>query len=72
MRFLPLLLLAAAVVGARAGGRHTTQAAGDEVTSLPGWSGSLPSKWFSGMLPIATDMFSHYIYVEREVWVAAM
>ena len=68
MRFLPLIVLAAAVAGAHAG-RHTVQAAADEVTSLPGWAGTLPSKWFSGMLPTAPDMFSHYIYVEREVWV---
>ena len=69
MRLVTLIVLAAAVAGAHAGGKHTAQAAADEVTSLPGWTGTLPSKWFSGMLPIAPDMFSHYIHVEREVWV---
>lgn len=64
MRFLIFLVLAAAVAGG-----HTKEAKADEVTGLPGWAGSLSSKWFSGMLPIGADMFSHYIYVQREVWV---
>lgn len=41
-------------------------AAADEVKTLPGWAGSLPTKVFSGMLPIAKGMYSHYMYVERE------
>ena len=66
---LIFLVLATAVAGAHAADVHTPEAKADEVTGLPGWAGSLPSKWFSGMLPIGADMFSHYIYVQREVWV---
>jgi hypothetical protein len=69
MRIVIFLVLAAAVAGAHTAERHTPEAKADEVTGLPGWAGSLPSKWFSGMLPIGADMFSHYIYVQREVLV---
>ena len=69
MRFVIFLVLAAAVAGAHAAEIHTPEAKADQVTGLPGWAGSLPSKWFSGMLPIGADMFSHYIYVQCEVWV---
>jgi len=50
---------------------HTAAAAADEVKELPGWAGALPSKMFSGMLPIAEGMHSHYIYVVREPSVVA-
>ena len=46
---------------------YTDDAIADEVKSLPGWAGPLPSKWFSGMLPITESMFSHYIYVQRSI-----
>ncbi len=69
MCFVIFLVLAAAVAGAHAAEIHTPEAKADQVTGLPGWAGSLPSKWFSGMLPIGADMFSHYIYVQCEVWV---
>jgi carboxypeptidase C (cathepsin A) len=45
---------------------YSAAAASDEVKALPGWAGLLPTKVFSGMLPIAKDMYSHYMYVERE------
>ena len=42
----------------------------DVVASLPGWDGPLPSRWFSGFIPVALEgvqaINSHYIYVERE------
>ena len=45
--------------------QYTPAAAADAIKSLPGWKGALPSKWFSGMLPVADNMFSHYMYVQR-------
>ena len=35
----------------------------DEVTSIPGWSGALPSKHYSGLLPVAnsTRMLHYYL-----------
>jgi len=46
--------------------QYSAAAIADEVKHLPGWNGPLPTKWFSGMLAISPNMFSHYIYVERE------
>lgn len=61
--FLLLLLLAAACRAA---------VPGDEVTSLPGWSGPLPSRIYSGHIPAGSDvqdgthysMFMWYMFVE--------
>jgi carboxypeptidase C (cathepsin A) len=42
----------------------------DEVTSLPGWSGSLPSKMYSGYIQVPGDAGSkyyHYFFTEAEV-----
>jgi serine carboxypeptidase-like clade 1 len=41
------------------------------VTSLPGWNGTLPSKWYSGFVdvspsPLGTKMFEHYVFIESE------
>jgi len=41
------------------------------IKSLPGWKGSLPSHWYSGLVdtspsPAGTKMFTHYVFVESE------
>ena len=40
----------------------------DEVTSLPGWSGPLPSRHWSGFLPTApgSNRSLHYYFAESE------
>ena len=46
----------------------------DEMTTLPGWKGPLPSKWYAGYVDAGSDvqyghkydMYMHYIYVESE------
>lgn len=38
----------------------------DEVTSLPGWDGELPSRQFSGYLTVNTTKHMHYWMVESE------
>ena len=42
----------------------------DEVTSLPGWSGALPSKVYSGYVNVSATagmpMMVHYLYMESE------
>ena len=40
--------------------------AADEVTSLPGWSGPLPSRQFSGYLDVGASKHLHYWLVESE------
>ena len=40
--------------------------AADEVTSLPGWSGPLPSRQFSGYLDVGASKHLHYSLVESE------
>ena len=44
--------------------------AADEITSLPGWSGALPSKWYSGYVNVTAsmdrEMLVHYVYIESE------
>ena len=40
--------------------------AGDEVTSLPGWNGPLPSRQFSGYLSVGPHKHLHYWLVEAE------
>lgn len=47
------------------------QSSSDEVKSLPGWNGDLPSRIFSGLLPAGMTpdnrpMSMHYIFVESE------
>jgi len=37
----------------------------DLITSLPGWAGELPSKQYSGYLPV-TDGFLHYWFIESQ------
>lgn len=52
----------------------TSAIASDEVTSLPGWAGALPSKQYSGYLPVGQTSgvkgYIHYWYawlsVERQ------
>jgi hypothetical protein len=45
----------------------------DEVTALPGWSGPLPSKHFSGFLNVSygpedhNENHLHYVFVEASV-----
>jgi len=64
----------------RAGGMRAIFAAGfagaviaqypDEVTHLPGWNQSLPSKWYSGHVRAGVkdgkQLFHHYVLVESE------
>ena len=40
----------------------------DEITSLPGWEGALPSRQYSGYLPVNEEKsrFLHYWFVESE------
>ena len=44
----------------------------DEVLSLPGWEGRLPSRIFSGFVSLGAppsgvgDMLMHYVFVEAE------
>lgn len=38
----------------------------DEVTSLPGWDGPLPTKHYSGYLNISKTRHMHYWFVEAE------
>ena len=40
----------------------TTAVAGDEITSLPGWDGPLPTKQYSGYIEInaTTGKYLHY------------
>eukprot|EP00729_Bicosta_minor_P019937 gene19937-33852_t len=43
--------------------------AADEITSLPGWEGDLPSKMYSGYLKVKGDLgnkYYHYWFVESE------
>jgi len=43
--------------------------AADEITSLPGWEGGLPSKMYSGYLKVKGDLgnkYYHYWFVESE------
>ena len=56
---LPVIIAATAALAT------TTLAApaGDEVTSLPGWEGALPSKQYSGFLTSSSNHL-HYIFVE--------
>jgi len=39
----------------------------DEVKSLPGWSGPLPSKHYSGVLDASPTDHLHYVFVEAAV-----
>lgn len=39
---------------------------GDEITQLPGWLGSLPSRQFSGYLDVGASKHLHYWLVESE------
>jgi len=66
--FVLVACLSIAVEGQKNGAtlHYSAAAIADEVKHLPGWNGPLPTKWFSGMLAISPNMFSHYIYVERE------
>ena len=41
-------------------------AATDEITSLPGWKGKLPSRQFSGFLSLPSQVRVHYWLVESE------
>jgi hypothetical protein len=48
-------------------GVSSTPAADDEVKSLPGWDKPLPSKQYSGYLPVGTSKGQlHYYYTESE------
>ena len=38
--------------------------AADEITGLPGWSGPLPSKQYSGFLDVSAQHHLHYVFVE--------
>lgn len=39
----------------------------DEVKSLPGWSGPLPSKHYSGFLDASPTDHLHFVFVEAAV-----
>ena len=41
--------------------------AADEITSLKGWSGALPSKQYSGFLDVSAEHHVHYVFVEASV-----
>lgn len=62
------VVLAAFVVTMVVVGQAHAVVPGDEITSLPGWSGALPSRQFSGYMPVgpAKDRFIHYWFVESE------
>ena len=55
-------LLSAAVIVALA----TAAPAADEITSLPGWTGALPSKQYSGYISLPSGTNLHYWYVLSE------
>jgi carboxypeptidase C (cathepsin A) len=57
------LIFLAAVVGAA--GLARAAYAPDEITSLPGWTGALPSKQYSGYLNVSSTHL-HYWLVESE------
>jgi carboxypeptidase C (cathepsin A) len=40
--------------------------AADEITSLPGWTGALPSRQYSGYLDISSTKHLHYWFVQSE------
>lgn len=44
--------------------------AADEILNLPGWSGPLPSRWWSGLIDAGSEggytMHEHYVYIEAE------
>ena len=44
--------------------------AADEMKSVPGWDGPLPSKWYSGYVNVTAsmgrEMLVHYVYIESE------
>ena len=64
MKFSAVVFCAAALPLAAA------QPAGHEVTSLPGWPHKLPSKHYSGYLPVGTTSgvpgHIHYWFIESE------
>ena len=71
MALLPAMLPAAAAAAPSSSAtppRTMTWAAqADEVTSLPGWDGALPSKQYSGYLPVGDGTrHLHYYYTESE------
>jgi len=49
-----------AVGAALATAAYTPQALEDEIASLPGWNGDLPSKQFSGYLNVSATKHIHY------------
>ena len=55
----------AALLASAARSAHGAVAA-DEVTALPGWDGALPSRQFSGFLPVGDGKHFHYWLVESE------
>ena len=63
MIVLPLQLAATALLWLHATPASATPAA-DEVTSLPGWSSTLPSKQYSGFLDVGSNYHLHYVFVE--------
>ena len=42
------------------------QPVADEVHALPGWTGALPSKWYSGFLDVGSSKRLHYVFIEAE------
>jgi carboxypeptidase C (cathepsin A) len=53
-------------LGAMAAGTASAAVAADEVLALPGWTGALPSKQYSGYLNASDTSHLHYWLVESE------
>ena len=66
MRMSSRALVLGALVAASVLGMALAAVPGDQITSLPGFSGVMPSKQYSGFLEVASGRFLHYWFVESE------
>ena len=65
-RLLSLIALTATVSAARVAARDAPAYERDEVKTLPGWAGALPSRHFSGYLQASPTKRLHYYLVQSE------
>jgi cathepsin A (carboxypeptidase C) len=63
---MKLSIATASLLAAGAARLAVAQPAGDEVTSLPGWTDPFPSRQWSGFLNLSSGKRLHYHYVESE------